>query len=114
MARCGSGRACDAEGWRATLETNPDDLWLAVEAGGYLRVELTKDVLAVIERCTPDPLGALRAAAALAEGRTIKTWLAPDPVLLGHFEEKGRGKTRPMLLGVDAPETARFSSADYF
>lgn len=104
----------DEAGWRATLETNPDDLWFAVEAGGYIRVEFTKDVLAVIERCTPDPLGALRAVAALAEKRTIKTWLAPDPLLLAHFEEKSRAKTLPMVLGVDGPETARFSSADYF
>jgi predicted N-acetyltransferase YhbS len=104
----------DEAAWRATLEVNPDDVWFAVEEGGYLRVEFTKDVLAIIERCTPDPDGALRAIAALAGGRTIKTWLPPDPLLIAHFEEKGRAKTRPMLLGVDGPESARFSSADYF
>ena len=104
----------DEAAWRATLEVNPDDVWFAVEAGGYLRVEFTKDVLAVIERCTPDPDGALCAVAALAGGRTIKTWLAPDPLLLALFEEKGRAKTRPMLLGVADPDSARFSSADYF
>jgi predicted N-acetyltransferase YhbS len=104
----------DDERWRATLETNPDDVWFAVEAGGYLRVEFMEKVLAVIERCTPDPDGALRAVAALAGGRTIKTWLAPDALLTAHFEERGRAKTLPMLLGVDAPESARFSSADYF
>ena len=104
----------DAEGWRRTLEANPDDLWFAVEAGGYVRVELEKDVLAIVERCTPDPDGALRAVAALAAGRSLSTWLAPDPLLLAHFEDKGREKTLPMLLGVDGPESARFSSADYF
>ncbi len=104
----------DEERWRATLETGPDDLWFSVEAGGYLRVTLEKDALDVVERCTPDPDGALRAAARIAEGRRITTWLPPDPLLFEHFEDRGRAKTRPMLLGVDAPESARFSSADYF
>lgn len=104
----------DPARWRETLEANPDDLWFAVDAGGYVRVELEKDVLAIVERCTPDPDGALRAVAALAGGRSLSTWLAPDPLLLAHFEDKGRAKTLPMVLGVDAPESARFSSADYF
>ncbi len=104
----------DEERWRATLEMNPEDVWFAVEAGGYIRVSLEKDALGIVERCTPDPDGALRAVAALAEGRKITTWLEPDPLLLAHFEDKGRADTLPMLLGVDEPETARFSAADYF
>jgi len=104
----------DALRWRLTLEICPDDFWLAVDAGGYVRLTLEKDSLDLVERCTPDPDGALRAVAALAEGRKITTWLPPDPLLMAHFEDRGRATTRPMLLGVDAPESARFSSADYF
>jgi predicted N-acetyltransferase YhbS len=104
----------DDERWRATLGICPDDLWLAVDAGGYLRVAFESDEMHIVERCTPDPDGALRAAAALADGRKITTWLPPDPLLIAHFEDRGRATTRPMLLGVDAPETARFSPADYF
>jgi hypothetical protein len=33
---------------------------------------------------------------------------------LEHFTDRGRATTRPMLLGVDEPESARFSSADHF
>jgi hypothetical protein len=104
----------DEERWRATLEMNPDDLWFAVEAGGYVRVTLEKDALTVVERCTPDPDGALRAVAAMAEGRPITTWLPHDALLAEHFVDRGRAKTRPMLLGVDAPGNAWFSAADYF
>lgn len=104
----------DAARWRLTLEICPNDLWFAVDAGGYVRIALEKDALEVVERCTPDPDGALRAVAAFAEGRTITTWLPPDPLLLVHFEDRGRATTRPMLRGVGVPETARFSPADYF
>jgi predicted N-acetyltransferase YhbS len=104
----------DEERWRATLEMNPDDLWFAVEAGGYLRLTIGKEELHVIERCTPDPDGALRAAAALAEGRRMTTWLSPDALLLEHFTDRGRATTRPMLLGVDEPGSGRFSAADHF
>lgn len=104
----------DAARWPQTLEVSPDDLWLAVDAGGYVRITVEKESLDLVERCTPDPDGALRAVAALAEGRRIVTWLPPDPLIIAHFADRGRATTRPMLLGVDAPETARFSSADYF
>ncbi len=104
----------DATRWRLTLEIGPDDLWLSVDKGGYVRVTVEKESIDLVERCTPDPDGALRAVAALADGRRITTWLPPDPLLTAHFEDRGRATTRPMLLGVDAPETARFPSADYF
>lgn len=104
----------DREEWRATLEKNPDNIWFAVEAGGYLRIVLEKDAMEIVECCTPDPDGAVRAAAALAEDKSITTWLEPRGVLSEHFEDRGRATTRPMLLGVDEPQGSRFSSADYF
>jgi hypothetical protein len=104
----------DAERWRLTLEIDPDNLWFAVDAGGYLRVAVEDKELVVVERCTPDPDGALRAAAALADDRAVTGWFEPDALVEEFFEDKGRARTRPMLLGVDAPESARFSAADYF
>jgi len=104
----------DAEAWRTTLAINPDDLWFAVDAGGYVRVLLEADEIVLVERCTPDPDGALRAVAALAGGRPLTTWLEPDALLSAHTEDRARARSLPMLLGVDAPETARFSPADHF
>jgi predicted N-acetyltransferase YhbS len=104
----------DAERWRATLEIDPDCLWFAVEAGGYVRVALEDKELVIVERCTPDPDGALRALAAMADGRVVRGWLEPDALLEEFCEDKGRTHSRPMLLGIGEPESARFSAADYF
>jgi len=79
-----------------------------------LVLRVPKEAVEYIDEKAGDPDGALRAVAALALGRRLTTWLPPDPLLIAHFEDRGRATTRPMLLGVDAPETGRFPSADYF
>ncbi|MEM8883141.1 MAG: GNAT family N-acetyltransferase [Planctomycetota bacterium] len=104
----------DEERWHASFEINPQDFWFAVEAGGYVRCVLEEDALDIVERCTPDPDGALRAVAALAGDRKLTTWLEPDALIAEWFEDIGRATTLPMLRGLDAPESVRISSADYF
>ena len=103
--------------WATTLIDNPDDIWFAVGESGYMRILIDEDGLDIGECCTDDHDGAIRAGAALALGvgaHQVTGWLDPTPFVTRHFVDAGRDSTRPMLLGLDAPETARLSSADYF
>jgi|GEM_PF-3572257 len=109
----------DAARWSASLIDNPYDIWFAVGDTGYLRIVIDKDGLEIAEICTPpeERDAAIRAAAALAveaDASPVAGWFEPSPLVLEHFTDKGRATTQPMLRGLDAPETARFSSADYF
>jgi len=105
--------------WATTLVDHPDDLWFGLESSGYLRLALDADGLEVIECCTVEAErdAALRAAAQLAVeagAAEVTGWLDPSPLVTGHFTDTGRAKNLPMLLGVDEPRSARFSSADHF
>jgi GNAT superfamily N-acetyltransferase len=115
--------ARDAAAWRLSLSQNPGDFFLAVgdPARGYVRLNRDDsrmlDIVELVLLDGQDELPVLRRLAALALGlgrERIDSWLSPSEAVEQWFEDSGRHKTLPMVLGSCDVHSSRFWSSDYF
>lgn len=111
----------DEAGWRRSVADNASDVFFVIGRDeGYVRLVDGDGELEVVELVAASAAasqGAVRASASMAAGlgRTrLRGWLWPEQVPEGHFVELGRGKTLPMMSGLEGDGTGWFVASDYF